>query len=391
MAGALQGVKILELTNLVTGSLAGQMLGDLGAEIIKVERPEGDPFRAWQGGKYSPMFMALNRNKRSVVADLQTEEGREIVFKLIDQADVLIENFRPGVMDRLGLSEAVLKERNPDMIYCAVSGFGNGGPYEHRPAFDSVAQSLSGLTGLFVDPDEPQIVGPTISDDMTGIMACYGIQAALFERERGGPARRVDVNMLDATAAFVGAMYVMRDQLKKPITRMTRVQGSQSYAVKCADGKGIALHLSSPNKFWEGAARAFGRDDLAEDEELSQRMNRVARYQEILDAFQAAAIEQPQDYWLQRLEDNDVPYAPIYRLEEVFEDPQVQYLDIFAEISHPEKGTQRLPRRPVWFDNSRDDQPVEPAPLLGEHTDEVLTELGYSEEAIEALRDKAIV
>ena len=161
MPGPLDGVRVVELTTMITGSLCGQMLGDMGAEIVKVERREGgDMFRAWRGGTYSGQFTAYNRNKRSITTDLRCDEGREIVLQLVEGSDVLVENFRPGVMDRLGLSLTALRDRNPRLIYCSITGFGEDGPYEKRPAYDAVAQSLAGITSLFVDPENVQISGP---------------------------------------------------------------------------------------------------------------------------------------------------------------------------------------------------------------------------------------
>ena len=190
MAGPLNGVRVIELTTMITGSLCGQMLGDMGADCIKVEKVEGgDMFRSWRGGTYSAQFGAYNRNKRSVTLDMRSEQGREILLKLVETGDVLLENFRPGVMDRLNLSVETLRERNPKLIYCSITGFGEDGPYEKRPAYDAVAQSLSGIASLFLDPDNPKVTGPTIGDNMTGYNACYGILSALFERERGGPPR----------------------------------------------------------------------------------------------------------------------------------------------------------------------------------------------------------
>lgn len=389
--GPLSGIRVLELTTLVTGSLCGQMLGDLGADIVKIERPEGDPFRQWHSGTYSPMFMALNRNKRSITLNLTTKAGREVALKLADEADVFIENARPGVADKLGMSAEALAARNPNLIYCAISGFGLDGPYVQKPAFDSVAQSLTGLTSLFVDPKDPKIVGPTIADDMTGIMACYGVLGALFDRERGGPARRVDVNMIDSTAAFVGAMYVMYDQLKQPIGPMTRVKGSQSYAMACADGKQLALHLSSPDKFWKGTIEAFGLEQYRDNPETEKRMGRVKHYDEIALALKAKAVTQPRDHWMERLEANDVPYAPIHSISEVFDDPQVKHLGVFAEVEKQGVGPQRLPRRSVWYDKSRADAPLVPAPLLGEHSDEILGQLGYDAASVTKLRQSGVL
>ena len=392
MPGPLDGVRVVELTTMITGSLCGQMLGDMGAEIVKVEKREGgDMFRSWRGGSYSAQFGAYNRNKRSLTADLQTGEGREIVLRLAERADVLIENFRPGVMDRLGLSLETLRERNPGLIYCSITGFGDDGPYEKRPAYDAVAQSLSGVASLFIDPERPQVTGPTIGDNMTGINACYGVLAALFERARGGPARRIDVNMLESTIWYIPDPFANMTQQDIRPGPYTRAKASQSYVMTCADGKLLTVHLSSPQKFWLGVTSAFGLERLRDDPRFAERMSRIEYYSDLSAEFQAMAATMPRDYWMPRLEAEDVPYAPVHTLPEVFEDPQVQHLGTFFETVHPTQGKQTFARRAVYVDGSRDDQRLHPPPTLGEHTDEVLAELGYDADAIAALRKGEIV
>lgn len=391
-AGPLKGVHVLELTTMITGSLCGQMLGDLGAEVIKVERPDGgDMFRSWRGGTYSAQFTAYNRNKRSITIDLQQGRGRDILLDLAGRADVLVENFRPGVMDRLGLSLDELRARNPRLIYCSITGFGDDGPYDRRPAYDAVAQSLAGITSLFADPEEPRITGPTIADNITGINACYGILGALFERERGGPPRRIDVNMLESAVGFIPDPFANMTLQGRAQGPLTRVSASQSYGMSCADGKLLAVHLSSPEKFWLGVTAAFGLERLRGDPRFSERMSRIDNYRDLDREFKAAARTQPRDHWAARLEKNDVPYASINTLEDVLHDPQVRHLDTFVEVERPGKGRQRFARRPVRYDGSRDDQPLELAPLLGEQTEDILGELGLDAEEVASLRSGGVV
>lgn len=392
MAGPLDGVRVIELTTMITGSLCGQMLADMGADNIKIEKIEGgDMFRAWRGGRYSAQFGAYNRNKRSMTLDLRSDEGREILLKLVETADVLVENFRPGVMKRLGLSVEQLRERNPKLIYCSISGFGEDGPYEKRPAYDAVAQSLSGIASLFVDPKNPQTTGPTISDNVTGINACYGIMAALFERERGGPPRSLSVNMLESSIWFLPDPFANMTQQDIQPSPTARSEASQSHALRCADGKLLAVHLSSQEKFWQGVTAAFGVEHMRDDARYADRMARIAAYFDMSAEFKKAAATQPRDYWMPRLEANDVPYAPINTLPEVFDDPQVQHLGTFFEVEHPVEGKQTFSRRAVYIDGSRADQPMNPPPQLGEHTDEVLGELGMDADAVKGLRDKGVV
>ena len=389
---ALDGIRILELTTMITGPLGGQMLADLGAEVIKVENPAGgDMFRSWRGGTYSAHFLAYNRNKRSMTLNLRSEEGREILLRLVETADVLLENFRPGVMDRLGLGLDALRARNPGLIYCSITGFGEDGPYRDRPAYDAVAQSLSGVSSMFIEPEDPQITGPTIADNMTGINACYGILGALFERERTGKARRVDVNMLESAVAFMPDPWSNLIQGGFPQGPHARVRASQSYSLRCSDGKLLALHLSSPQKFWQGVQNAFARPDLGADERFAARESRIENYFALKAEFQKTVGTRERAHWMARLEAEDVPFAPILTLPEVREDPQVRHLDTFFETAHPEEGAMTLLRRPVRFDGARDDQPTAPPPQLGEHTDDILGELGYDAAGIGRLRGDAVV
>ncbi len=392
MAGPLDGVRVIELTTMITGSLCGMMLADMGAESIKVEKVEGgDMFRNWRGGLYSSQFGAYNRNKRAITLDIRSDEGREILLKLVESADVVLENFRPGVMDRLGLSLDVLRERNPKVIYCSITGFGEDGPYVKRPAYDAVAQSLSGITSLFVDPENPQLTGPTIADNITGINACYGILAALFERERGGPPRRIDVNMLEAAIWMIPDPFANMTQQGVEPGPLVRVAASQSHAMTCADGKLLAVHLSSQEKFWQGVTAAFHVEHMRDDPRYEGRMSRIANYMDMNAEFKKAAIQKPRDYWTPRLEENDVPYAEINRLPDVFEDPQVKHLGTFYKTVHPTEGEQTFSRRAVYIDGSRDDQPLNAPPTLGEHTDEVLGELGFDAEAVKGLRERGVI
>lgn len=392
MSAPLEGVRILELTTMITGPLAGMLLADLGADVIKVENPKGgDYFRSFRGGLYSPHFCVYNRNKRSITVNMRSAEGRAVVLKLAERADVLIENFRPGVMERLGLSLDTLREINPRLIYCSITGFGEDGPYKDRPAYDAVAQSLAGVAGLFLDRENPQLTGPTIADNMTGIFACYGIQGALFERERTGVARRVDVNMLTSTIAFAPDPFGYFTQMDLVSDRFTRVRASQSYSFTCGDGALLAIHLSSQPKFWESLIAALDARAVGDDPRFQTREQRIDNYPEVAEALRPVFASKPRDYWMARLEEHDVPFAPINTIAEVFEDAQVRHLDTFFEVEHPTEGTVKGIRRPVWLDGGRGDQPLAPPPALGEHTDDVLAELGYGAKDIEDLRKAEVI
>ena len=390
MTDVLQGVRVVELSTVITGPLAGQMLADLGADVVKVEPPHGDPFRSFRGGSYSPNFVAYNRGKRSIRLDLRSEAGRAVLIDLVARADVLLENYRPGVMEKLGLGDDVLARANGRLIHCSITGFGETGPYSARPAYDNVAVALSGILSLQIDPQAPQSSGPTIADNATGMFACYGILGALVDRARTGRGHRVDVNMLEAGIAFVPDPFANYTRNGLVSDRLTRVASSQSFAFRCGDGKLLAVHLSSQPKFFEAAAGALGRPDLVTDARFTTRELRMANFGELTRVLGEVIATAPRLHWMTVLEAADVPFAPINSLPEVLEDPQVRHLGTFYRQQHPTEGEVVAIHAPVHIDGRREER-AQAAPTLGEHTDAVLAELGYDHERIAALRSAAVV
>ena len=330
MTDVLKGVRVVELSTVITAPLAGMMLADLGAEVIKVEHPQGgDPFRAFRGGQYSPNFVAYNRGKRSIQLDLRADAGRSILLKLVARADVLLENYRPGIMAKLGLGDDVLEAANARLIHCSITGFGASGPYSARPAYDNVAVALSGIASLQLDPEQPQSSGPTIPDNATGMFACYGILGALYERARSGRGHRVDVNMLEAGIAFIPDPFANHTRAGIKSHRLTRVAASQSFAFRCGDGKLIAVHLSSQPKFFEAMAAALERRDLVRDERFATRDLRIKNYGELTRVFAEIVATKPRAHWVNVLEEHDVPFAPVNSIADVLDDPQVRHLRTF--------------------------------------------------------------
>lgn len=369
----LDGITVIELGSFITGPLAAMILAEMGADVIKVERPEGDPFRQFDGGGYSPHFQAHNRNKRSAVIDFAAESGRAALRTLLTTADVLVFNTRPGVMDKLGFSMDRLRNDFPRLVVCAISGFGQTGPYAQRPAFDNVGQALSGWMSRFKISEDPRVVGPAISDAATGLYAASAILGALLERERSGIARTIDISMLEATMALgiepLG-QYLATGAVPPVLQRAAM---SQAYSVTCADGRRIGLHLSSPDKFWTALCEAIDHPELIAL--FPKRMDRVRNYEKLAETLQAIFGERPRDAWIERLAASDVPFAPELALDELAGDPQVEHLDPFYVIDHADMGPVRSLHRPYRVDGSRQID-FKPPPVLGEHTDEVLEQFG---------------
>lgn len=376
MKDALEGTLVIELGTVLTAPLAGMMLADLGARVIKVEHPAGgDPFRRHAGKLYSPHFTSYNRNKESIQLDLQSEAGKADLLALLARADVLLENYRPGVMARLGLTEASLKALNPGLVWCSITGFGAEGPYRDRPCYDAVALGLSGLASLMLDPQAPSMSGPTISDNVTGMYACYGILGALMKRTRSGQGARVEVNMLEASIAFSPEGFAQYAGLGAAPQPRTRVAISQSYAFACADGRLLTVHLSSVEKFWTAFAEAIDRPELLRDERFLSPELRTRNYADLEREAARSFRTRPRDEWCERLAQRDVPFAPVYTVPEVMDDAQVRQAGTFYDFEHPEHGRIAGIHRPVTIDGERGPT-SRPAPVLGQHGDAIRREFG---------------
>jgi len=384
MTEVLAGVRVLEHGTFITGPAAAMLLADLGADVVKVEQPEGDPFRAFRGGTYSPHFQTYNRNKKSVRLDTRKAEDLAIFERLVGEADVYIQNFRPGVAAKIGAGEARLRELNPRLIYCAISGFGQDGPAAQRPSYDSVAQAASGFLKLLVNPANPRVVGPALADAITGFYAAYGILGALYERARldgenrpargrqqqegGVRGRRVEVSMLEAMTHFNLDAFTHLFSEGEVMGPYSRPSVSQSYVLRCADGKWIALHMSSPPKFWEGLAKAIEKPDLFDDPRFATREARIEHQETLIDVLGRHFAQRDRAEWCRRLEALDVPHAPMYDTDEVPHDAQARHLQLFVDAPHPAERGKRWTtvRSPVSFDGQRALQ-VKAPPLLGDH------------------------
>lgn len=372
---ALDGMTVLEFASYVSGPYAGMMLGDLGAEVIKIEDTKsGDPFRGWGSAQYSATFGSVNRNKKSVVLDLKSDAGRDAAKSLAAEADVLIENFRPGAMDRLGLGYDTLSAANPRLIYCSVTGFGPDGPYATRPGYDTVGQAMGGLLSVLTDLDDPKGMGISLSDHLTGMMAAYGILGAICARNSTGRGQHVQTSLLQATLAFQGENAARYFEDGDIPSRRTRIGVAQVYSFVAGDGKPFVIHLSSPDKFWQGLCRVAGHTEWIEDERFRDKTGRRRNYDALEQALARVFRTEPRDHWLDRLLAEDVPAAPIYSLDETLADPQVRHLDMVREVPHPKLGTVRLIDGGVTLS----DTPTairSAAPAHGEHTAEILTRI----------------
>jgi len=375
VAKVLAGLRVVEMGTFITGPAAAMYLADLGADVIKVERPgTGDPFRSFKGGLYSPHYQTYNRNKRAITLDTSKPEDRQVFHELIETADVFIQNFRPGVAEKLGAGEEELKAINPRLVYCAISGFGTSGPYRDRPAYDTVAQAASGFLRLVMPPDKPRVIGPAIADAMTGFYAALGVLAALYERQTTGKGRRIDVSMLEAMCHFnldSFTHYFSEGEVMGPLSRPSV---SQSYVFECADRKWLALHMSSPPKFWEGLASVIETPDLFDDPRFATREARIENQDSLIEFMAPIFRTRTREEWCNRLAPAEVPHSPAYDSNEALEDPQAKHLQIKVSAEHPEMGTFTTVRSPLSFDGERA-LDVLPPPTLGEHNHEVRAEL----------------
>jgi crotonobetainyl-CoA:carnitine CoA-transferase CaiB-like acyl-CoA transferase len=390
MNGALEGINVLEVANYLTGPFAAMLLADMGAQVIKVEPREGDPFRGWEEHGYSSHFCCVNRNKRSLTLDLQTDAGREILLGLAERSDVLIENHRPGVMRRLGADYKSIAARNPKIIYCSISGFGDKGPDRDQPGYDTIGQARSGLLSLLTDLSDPQPVGISLSDHVTGLYACIGILAALHARDQTGRGQEVKTSLLQASVSFAQEAAARYFATGESPTRQTRVRSAQVFAFLAGDSLPFVVHLSSPSKFWKGLTEAIGQPGLQDDIRFHDRPARIKNYSELRDILAKAFAAQSREIWLRRLRQHDVPCSSIQSMVDVFSDPQVRALGLHLKLNNPAMGKVQLSGSGVTLA----DTPIRhrnAPPLLGEHMDTILEELGYDDAARRRLRQDGVV
>ena len=389
-SGALSGYRILDVSQVISGPVATRILGDQGADIVKIEPQMGDLTRhlGSSGRGMSPIFATANRNKRSVVVDLKTPAGVEVVKRLVADADVFVQNFRPGATERLGLDEPTLRELNPRLVYVSISGFGETGPYSHKRVYDPVIQALSGLTAIQGAGGRPEMLRLIVPDKVTALTAAQNITAALLARERTGKGQHLRLAMLDAVIAFMwpeGMAYhtfVGEDVegLEPPNRRDLVFETTDGYLI-C----GTVAHRE-----WVGFCKAVERTEWLEDERFSSSAALIANAQARLELMAEALKTRSNDEWLARLDAEQVPCAPVLTREELPGHPQVIENRIIVESEHPHAGRMREARPAERFDGTPSSLRI-PAPTLGEHTEEVLREAGFDAAEIARLREaKAI-
>ncbi len=375
MAKPLSNITVLEMGTFITGPATGMLLADLGATVIKIEQPKvGDPFRAFRGGLYSPHFQTYNRNKKSITLDTRLPADLAVFDALLAKADVFIQNFRPGVADKIGVAAPRLQGLNPRLVYASISGFGNEGPDRDRPAFDTVAQAVSGFLRLLVNPVHRRVVGPALADATTGFYAAYGVLAALYERERTGKGRLVETSMFESMAHFNlddFTHYFSDGQIMGPYSRPNV---SQSYVFECADGAWIALHMSSPPKFWENLALAVGQPDMLKLPMFESREARIANYENVIGFLAPIFKTRDRQKWCDTLRELEVPHAPVNTAQEAIESEQAKALQLCVEDPNGPHGPFRTIRSPVTFDGERALDVTAP-PVLGADDAEVVAPL----------------
>jgi crotonobetainyl-CoA:carnitine CoA-transferase CaiB-like acyl-CoA transferase len=378
MQGALDGIRVLDLTNHLSGPYCGMLLGDLGADVIKIERPgEGDEARhmpPFINGEGSP-FMLWNRNKRSIVLDLKSEGGCKAIHALARDADILLENFRPGTLDRLGIGYGALRATNPKLIYCAISGFGQTGPYRNRGGFDLMTQGMSGLMAVCGPEDGAPFRLPiAISDVAAGCYATIGILAALEARHRTGTGQMVETSLLDSAVSFglYEAAHFFATGERPPRLGQAH-RGNAPYQVFKTKDAWITIGGAQQN-FWTRLCNVLGLTELADDPRFRTNALRVQNNKELVALLQERLETQTAAHWLNELEVAGVPSGPVLTHDEVFTDPQILAREMVQEIEHPAAGLIRTLGNPIKMSRTK---PAirRPAPLLGEHTAEILAEM----------------
>ena len=392
---ALQNLKILDLTRALAGPFCTLMLGDQGADIIKIELPQsGDDTRHW-GPPFiqteSAYFLSINRNKRSLTLNFKEPEARQIFLRLCANADAIVENFTPGVMDRFGLGYDTIRSANPQIIYAAISGFGQTGPYRPLPAYDQIMQGISGLMSLTGEPHgEPQKVGIAVSDIGAGMWAAFAIMAAAHHRAQHGQGQYLDISMLDGQVAWLTYQAAYLFATGQPPARLGAAHPNLCpyQAFMCQDNKYLNLAVGS-ERIWERFRDAMQLDQLS-NPQYATNGDRVTHRHQLVPYLQQTFLTQPVAQWVETLQKASVPCGPINDLADVFADPQIQAREMLQQMTHPTLGPIQQTGIPIKFSQTPGQLRL-PPPLLGQHNHEILTDLGYSPDQIASLKQRGVI
>jgi len=384
--GPLKGVKVLDLTSMVSGPVGAMILADQGAEVIKVEPVSGELVRhmAAPHNGLNPVFFSCNRGKKSIALDLKSDEGKDILFKLAENADVFMQNFRPGAIDRMGFGEKVIRKLNENIIYVSISGFGSVGPYANSRVYDPIIQALTGATDIQADraTGEPKMFRIIIADKVTSLTAAQAISSALFAREKHGISQHIELSMLDSMISFFWPEGMAGIVFAENEVDMRKLQGSQDLIYKAKDRHITAGAVSDAE--WKGMCRALNREDLIEDERFATPAGRVSNSQERKEITGQEISKWNSQEILSRLQAEGVPSAPLLDRMELLGNEQILANESILRLNYERYGEVRQARPAARFEKTPSEI-TNPAPLLGEHGREILLEIGYSEEKISKL------
>jgi crotonobetainyl-CoA:carnitine CoA-transferase CaiB-like acyl-CoA transferase len=394
MPAALEGIRVLDLTQIMAGPFCAMLLADLGAEVIKIENPRGgDDSRRMAPPYYngeSAAFMAMNRNKYGIAVDIRTPVGKQVLWRFIESADVLVENFRPGTMARLGFGYEEVHARYPKLVYCSISGFGQTGPYRERGGFDLVAQAMSGMLSITGSLEEPAKVGVPVSDLNAGLYASHAILAALLSRVRTGEGQLVDTSLFEAALAYTiweSNEYWATGMAPRRLGTAHRL--AAPYQVFATANGWIAIGAANQRN-WELLARAMGRSDLLQNAAFATNADRMANLAQLVETLTATLKTRATEEWLRVFDEAGVPCGPVLTLDEVYQHPQVKARAMDIEVQHPIAGHTHTIGFPVKY-SSTPGQMYRPAPVLGQHTFALLESLGYSPEQCCQLETDGII
>jgi crotonobetainyl-CoA:carnitine CoA-transferase CaiB-like acyl-CoA transferase len=395
MAGVLEGIRIVDFSRALAGPYCTMLLGDMGAEVIKIEMPgTGDDSRGW-GPPFikgeSAYFLSINRNKKSISLNLKSEESKEIIQKLIQTAEVLVETNRPGAMDRLGLGYNEVQKIKPDIIYCSISGFGQDGPYRQRPGFDQVLQGMGGLMGLTGEPGgAPMKVGVAVTDIATGMFAAIGILSAIYHKQKTGEGQWVDASMLDGQVSWLtyqGGRYLASGEIpEKTGSGHPLIVPYQAFKAKDAY---INIAVGNDN-LWKKFCEAVNLQDIVDDPRFATNAKRVENRNEVVAIIGKVIATKTMDEWLAILEKAGIPCGPIYTVDKIFSDPQVLSRNMLVDVDHPKCGKIRLTGVPIKLSKTPGAVSL-PPPFLGQHNQEMLQELGYASKDIEDFKSRKVI